>query len=132
MPQTLSVAGRRYVARFGACMSAYVGAVLAAPWLFARTPAGPLQVAVAIAPALAIVGVIWAIGRYLVEEQDEYVRMRLAQVVIFATGLTLSFCSVWGFLEGFGLLPHLATYDVVPAFFGFWGVSQLVRRVSGR
>ena len=81
---------------------------------------------------LAIVGVIWAIGRYFAEEGDEYLRMRLAQSVILATGLTLSFCSVWGFLEGFGLLPHLATYDVVPAFFGFWGLGQLARRVLGR
>ena len=37
---------------------------------------GPAAYVAAILPALPIIGIFGVIGRYLVEEQDEYVRMR--------------------------------------------------------
>ena len=43
---------------------------------------------VAILPALPIIGIFAAIGRYLVEEQDEYVRMLMVRQILWASGLT--------------------------------------------
>src|SRR6476646_5746603 len=58
-----------------------------------------LKYFVAMLPALPIIGIFGAIGRYLVEEQDEYVRMLMVRQTLFASALTLSFATVWGFLD---------------------------------
>ena len=130
MPQPLNNAQRRYTGRFATAMSLYVALVLAAPFAFARASAAPLRVAVAVAPALALLGVIWAVMRYLAEEQDEYLRARLSEALLMGLGLTLALCTVWGFLEGYGLLPRLPLVDVGPIFCGLWGLSQLARRLA--
>jgi len=74
---------------------------------------------VAILPALPIIGVFVAIGRYLVEEQDEYVRMLMVRQTLWASGFALSVATVWGFLENFGLVGHVEAYYIsVLWFFG--------------
>src|SRR5215471_11844893 len=59
---------------------------------------------VAILPALPIIGIFAAIGRYLVEEQDEYVRMLMVRQILCASAFTLSIATIWGFLDNFGLV----------------------------
>ena len=61
----------------------------------------------AILPALPIIGVFAAIGRYLVEEQDEYIRMLMIRQTLWASGFALSVATVWGFLESFELVSHV-------------------------
>jgi hypothetical protein len=74
---------------------------------------------VAILPALPIIGIFVAIGRYLVEEQDEYVRMLMVRQTLWASGFALSVATVWGFLENFGLVGHVEAYYIsVLWFFG--------------
>ena len=51
---------------------------------------GALQYVVAILPALPIIGIFIAIGRYLVEEEDEYVRMLMVRQILWASGFALS------------------------------------------
>ena len=65
---------------------------------------------VAIFPALPIIGIFGALGRYLVEEQDEYVRMLMVRQALWASGFALSLATVWGFLENFGLVGHADGY----------------------
>jgi hypothetical protein len=73
----MSAAKRRYQVRFWPIMIAYVGAVLGVTWLFNnQPPEGPIKFVLAVLPALPIVGILWAIGRYLIEETDEFVRLR--------------------------------------------------------
>ena len=55
---------------------------------------------VAIFPAIAIIGLFAAMGRYFAEERDEDVRMLLVRKTLWAMGFTLSSGAVWGFLEG--------------------------------
>lgn len=64
-------------------------------------PQGPVRYLVALAPALPICGVIWAILRFVVEEEDEYLRHLHIQGVLVATGATLCICTAWGFLASF-------------------------------
>lgn len=128
-----SPAGRRYMARFIPSIVGYVAAISAAVYLIDRDMVSGWQLyAAAVAPALFILGVIWAMGMYLVEETDEYIRMRLIRAMMVATGVTLAIASVWGFLEAFADVEH------VPAYYGFviWcasmGLAQLWFRVTDR
>lgn len=77
-------------------------------------PAGPMLWLLALLPSLAIGYYVWSMGRYLVEETDEFLRMRQIQAGMFATGLLLTVASTWGFLETFGIAPHAE---------GWWSVA---------
>jgi len=57
----------------------------------------PLKYPVAILPALPIIGIFVAIGKYLVEEEDEYVRMLMVRQVLWASGFALSLATFGAF-----------------------------------
>ena len=88
-----------------------------------------LKYPVAVLPALPIIGIFFAIGRYLVEEQDEYIRMLMVRQTLWATGFTLSCATIWGFLESFDLVGHADGYYVVIAWFFGLGVGAVVNRL---
>jgi hypothetical protein len=71
---------------------------------------GPALYAIAVLPALPLIGVVWALGRLLIEETDEYQRGLAVRKMLVATGVLLVAATVWGFLEDFGLVPHLPAY----------------------
>lgn len=77
---------------------------------------GPLLWGLAVLPALPILYLLWAMARYLVEEQDEYLRMQVVHAALWATGLLLGVATVWGFLETFGLVPHVPGWAAVPVW----------------
>jgi hypothetical protein len=78
-----------------------------------------LKYLVAVLPAIPIIGIFAAIGRYLVEEQDEYVRMLMVRQTLWASGFALSLATIWGFLESFELAGHVdGYYTVIAWFFG--------------
>ncbi len=106
-----NLAQRTYNRRAIPLMIAYVAALAVAIWLRDRiAPTGLLAVALAILPALPLVGMVWALGRLLVEEQDEYLRSLHVRQFMIATGFMLVVTCVWGFLETFGLVPHVPMY----------------------
>ncbi|HUD28881.1 MAG TPA: hypothetical protein VMQ93_08420 [Novosphingobium sp.] len=112
-----SPATRRYNRRGMAWSFAYVlllgVAVIGAKSLHAQ---GPLLWLLAVLPALPILYLIWAMARYLVEEQDEYLRMKVVNAALSATGLLLAVATVWGFLETFALVPHVPGWAAVPVW----------------
>ncbi len=84
-------------------------------------PAEAVRVILATLPGLAIIGVFWAIGRLIVEEQDEFMRMLIIRQSLVATGFALSAASVWGFLENANIVIHLDAYWwAVAWFFGLF------------
>ena len=85
---------------------------------------------VAILPALPIIGVFVAIGRYLVEEQDEYVRMLMVRQTLWASGFALSVTTVWGFLENFGLVGHVEAYYVSVLWFFGLAIGAIVNKLT--
>ena len=91
---------------------------------------GPLAYALAILPALPLIGVFAAIGRYLVEEQDEYVRMLMVRQTLWASGLLLSVATVWGFLEAFELVSHVVAYWGACIWFLGLGIGALINRLT--
>ena len=111
MGSCTNVAQRTYQRRAVPLMLAYVAALALAITLHERlAPTGPIAVALAILPALPLIGVVWALGRLLVEEQDEYLRSLHVRQFMIATGFMLAVTCVWGFLETFELVPHVPMY----------------------
>src|SRR5437868_15545274 len=85
---------------------------------------------VAVLPAIPIVGIFIAIGRYLVEEQDEYVRMLMVRQILWASGFTLSVATIWGFLDNFELVGHADGYYIVIVWFFGLGVGGIFNKIT--
>ncbi|MDQ3140317.1 MAG: hypothetical protein M3Q15_06290 [Pseudomonadota bacterium] len=125
-----SPAQRAYIRRFIPLMLGYVLLLFAAVWLN-RTmePTGILAVALAVLPALPLIGVIWAMGRLVVEEKDEYQRSLTVRQFMIATGFMLAVTSIWGFLEGSGQVPDLPMYWAFIIWCAGLGVGSVVNEM---
>jgi hypothetical protein len=118
-----SPATRRYMIRMAVLMSVYLIALFAAVRIFRHTDiAGVPAYALAIAPALPIIGVFWAVMRFLIEEPDEFIRMLLVRQCLVATGSCLTVMTIWEFLQNFDLLPP-GNGGFGAAFFWFAGLG---------
>lgn len=91
---------------------------------------GLVAYVVAILPALPIIGIFGAMGRYLVEEQDEYVRMLMVRQTLWAGSFALSIATIWGFLESFDLVGHIDAWNIVIVWFLGLGVGSIINKVT--
>ncbi len=124
-------AWKRYNWRVVWLSLAYGAALMAAVYGFKhQLLSGPVAYVVAVLPALPIIGIFAAIGRYLIEEQDEYVRMLMVRQTLWASGFTLSLATAWGFLENFGLAGHVDAYYIAVAWFFGLGLGGLINRLT--
>jgi hypothetical protein len=111
---------------------AYVALLFAAQIALGRHGlSGPVAYVVAILPALPIIGLFGAIGRYLIEERDEYIRLLTVRQTLIASALSLSIATSWGFLQSFDLAPHFDIYWIAAIWFAGLGVGSCVNRVLG-
>ena len=118
MTTTKSRAQRRYVLRISLAMALYIVTLTAAlRFVGGGTVTGPLAYLLALLPGLSVAGVFWAIGRLLVEERDEYLRMLMVRQSLVATGFTLTVVTMWGFLENFDLVPHVDSFYIAVLWF---------------
>ncbi len=76
----------------------------------------PAMWLLAITPMLPAFGMIWAMTRYLREETDEYQRYKAVRASMVGLGLVLVLGTGWGFLETFGLVPHVWAWWVFPGW----------------
>ena len=117
-----SAAVRRYSQRILMLVVLYLVSLFAAVSLFrAGAVSGAAAWALAIAPALPIIGVFWAVMRFMIEEQDEFIRLLIARQCLVATGFCLTIMTVWEFLQNFDLVP-LGNGGFGAAFFWFVGL----------
>ena len=101
-----SPATRRYLIRVAVLMTLYLISLFAAVRLFrADAVHGIAAYALAILPALPIIGVFWAVMRLLVEETDEFIRLLHVRQSLIATGFCLTIVTIWEFLQNFDLVP---------------------------
>ncbi|MGZ8998632.1 MAG: hypothetical protein ACXW2T_07235, partial [Allosphingosinicella sp.] len=89
---------------------------------------GPAIWGIAVLPALPLLFVFYAMGRYLAELTDEYVRMLEVRKALVATGLTLAVATVLGFLEIYAEAPHMPLFFIPCIWFGGLCVGQIVNR----
>ena len=122
---------RRYNRRVIILMLAYAAILMIVVYGFNRhlLSGTPAYVA-AILPALPIIGVFGAIGRYLVEEADEYVRMLTIRQTLYASGFALSIATIWGFLEAFDLVDHIESYYVAVLWFAGLGFGSCMNALA--
>lgn len=126
-----SPAQRRYVWRVAAAMTGYVVTLFAAEYLIDdQGLAGPAAWLLALLPGLCVAAVFWALGRLLVEEQDEYRRMLLVRQMLFASGITLVVATIYGFLEMYRLVPHAEAFYLTWLFFIGLGIGAVVNKVT--
>ncbi len=120
-------AQKRYVRRVFVSMAAYmVTLFIALRFVGGGQVSGPLAYILAIAPGVSVIGVFWAVGRLLVEEQDEFQRLLLVRQSLVATAFALSIATMWGFLEAVGLVRHVDAYFIAILWFAGLGVGSLV------
>jgi hypothetical protein len=79
-------------------------------------PTGVLAWAVAIAPAIPLLFAIRAIMLYYKEEDDEFLKAMATQSHLLATGFMMAIATGYGFLDMFGLVPHVQTWAVFPVW----------------
>ena len=121
----LSPAVTRYTRRFLIASFAYVLGLGIAVRLNAQMELdGVVAFGVALLPVIPILGMVWTMGRYLVEETDEYLRYRAMIANIVGLGAVLSIGSFWGFLETFDIVPHVPGWWAVPIWAIGLGVGQ--------
>ena len=126
-----STAWKRYNWRVVWLSLVYSAFLIAAVYGFKhKLVPGSVQYLVAILPALPIIGIFVAIGRYLVEEQDEYVRMLMVRQTLWASSIALSAATIWGFLENFDLVGHADGYWVSVCWFFGLGVGGIVNKLT--
>jgi hypothetical protein len=125
---------RRYMLRFTAAMTTYVAVLLAVDYAVrdGLAPPKPWLYLVALAPAVPVAAVVVIVLRYLLEEEDEYQRMLSIKAYVMATGLTLTVCTGWGFLQDFAGLPRIALTQVFVLFCVCQGFTTAWTRVRGR
>jgi len=118
-----SPALRRYLVRLIVLMTIYLVSLFIAVRAFrADAVSGIPAYALAIAPALPVVGVFWAVMRFLVEEKDEFIRLLQVRQCLFATGFCLTIMTIWEFLQNFDLVPP-GNGGFGAAFFWFVGLG---------
>ena len=126
-----SRAKKRYDIRVIGLSLVYAVCLLAAVYGFKHhLIAGPLAWVAGVLPALPIIGIFAAIGLYLVEESDEYLRMMTVRQTLWASGFSLSIATIWGFLESFDLVGHVPVYWVSVLWFGGLGLGRLVNKLT--
>lgn len=122
----------RYNRRILAASMGYVAGLGIAIALWnAYDLSGPVVFAIALLPTLPTFAMIWAMARYVVEEQDEYLRHRAIQAAMMGLGLVLIVGIFWGFLEMFELVPHIWAWWVLPAWSVGMGFAQVWMKVRG-
>ena len=126
-----SRAQRRYLARMMFAMAGYLATLFLAEYLIDdRGLNGPLAWIIALLPGLCVAGVFWAIGRLLVEEQDEYLRSLLVRQTLVATGFAMVVATIYGFLENYHLVPHVDAFYLAVLFFVGLGVGSIVNKLT--
>lgn len=127
-----SAVATRYNRRMLATSFAYVIGLGVAISLFrGQDISKPVAALLSLLPTLPILGMIWAMGRYVIEETDEYLRARTITAALVATGILLAIATFWGFLTTFEVAPAVPMWMAVPVWALGLGIGQLVNKVRG-
>lgn len=130
----ISKARRQYNRAVILCALGYCAALFGGKGYLANHPGAhhATAYAAAVAPAIPIICMFLVIGRYLVDERDEYQRMLLVRQSLIASGFALSLATIWGFLESSGLAPHLDSYWIAVVWFGGLGIGDCANKLIER
>jgi hypothetical protein len=121
-----SKAMRAYNRRILAASLAYVVTLFAGMGIVRYyDPPTLVRVILAVAVALPVMFIIRAMALLLRDETDEYLRMRLVEQSLIATGFLLTVATLYGFLNAFDLAPRIDAWAAVPV----WAVGLAIGRL---
>ncbi len=124
-----SPAAKRYRTRFMVAMTVYVVALIGSlSAVIQYHLVGLVAYVLAITPALPLLAAIVSMGVYLREETDEFERAMQAEAALWASGGLLAIETIWGFMELFGLAPHIQTWWAFPIWCFLLGPGNLIAR----
>ncbi len=116
---------RRYQRRVQAAMGVYLVLLLGAVYgLKHGSPHGWLLYFLSVLPALPIIVVIVAMGRYLSEEKDEYQRLKMMQAILVGTAALLTTVIVNDFVQTFA---HTVAFPPFTSFIIFAAAMAIVQ-----
>ena len=95
-------------------------------------PQGALLWGIAVLPSAPMLFFVWVLARYVVEEEDEYLRYRQTSAALIGLALVLLAGTLWGFLETFGVAPHVPAWWVVPVWAIGLGLGQMLMASAER
>lgn len=122
---TASRAALRYTNGMMATSLAYLLGLGIAIWTWRNLePSLAVTWCLAMLPIAPILAMIYVMGRYIVEEHDEYLRHRAIIAALIGLGFMLAIGSFWGFLETFELVPHVPGWWAVPIWAIGMGLGQ--------
>ena len=91
-----SKVNRRFLVRLAGSATVLGLAVVTARHLIGQElVSGVLVWALAIVPGLAMIGIFYAYGMLIIEQKDEFIRMLVLRQLVIATGIALSFATIW-------------------------------------
>lgn len=100
-----------YIGRVALCMMFYLMTLFMAEHLIEDRGLGGWMAAILAAlPGLSFAGLVWVYGALIVEEKDEFLRMLHVRQGLIATGIALTLAAVWGFLETYYIVDHVAAF----------------------
>ena len=100
-----------YLSRVALCMVFYLMTLFMAEHLIEDRGLGGWMAAILAAlPGLSFAGLVWVYGALIVEETDEFLRMLHVRQGLIATGIALTLAAVWGFLETYYIVDHVAAF----------------------
>lgn len=120
----------RYLKRMAMVSIVYLASLFLAEHMIEDGTATPFSIALAIVPGLAVAGYFWAIGRYMTELTDEFLRMLLVRQTLIATAFAFSAAAIYGFLENFELVPHVDAYWWPIAFFLGFAIGAVANKLQ--
>lgn len=115
---------RRYLGEFAVVIAAYVAAVLGVEgYIHASHPQGAALTALALLPALPVLGVFVVMGRYIAAA-DEFVRAGVIKALLIGAALVFSGVTAWDFLRVYAGAQPIEPFVIVPAFFAAFGLAR--------
>lgn len=116
---------KRYMLRFGPAMLGYVLVLIATLELRKSVPEGDWREwLLALAPVVPLLFAIRGLVLLWTEQDDEFERQRIVFAYIWASFLTLGLATTWGFLEMYGLVPHVWLWAAFPAWSVMLGLTM--------
>jgi hypothetical protein len=116
---------RRYSFRIFVVMIFYIIFIAVDVYAFSHMHlTGWITYLLATLPAIPALAIFIIAGIYLAEEKDEFQRNVFIQAMLWGNGVTLSFATLWGFLDRFVILPHFSLFLLFPIFWAATGVAK--------
>ncbi len=118
---------RRYQRRVQVAMGVYMVLLLGAAYVLKHgSPHGWLLYFLSVLPALPVIVVIAAMGRYLQEEKDEYQKLRTMRAILVGTAALLTTVIVNDFVQTFA---HTVAFPPFTSFIVFGAAMAIVQGV---